>query len=111
MKTFFLSALSFLLLSPCFSTQATAQTPPTTASLPGYWNVEANRCTQKYAIVRFYNDQHELVHEARIANQQLALNRRRMGSRTVQQLNVALQDVLRKAQGNINTAVVPNLPR
>jgi hypothetical protein len=110
MKTFVLSALSLLLLSPCLSTQATAQTPSPTATLPGYWNVEANRCTQKYAIVRFYNGQDELVHETRLANQHLALNRRRMGARTVQQLNVALQEVLRKAQANINTAVVPNLP-
>ena len=110
MKTFTISVLSLLLLSPCLSTQATAQAQPTTAMLPGYWNVEANRCTQKYAIVRFYNDRHELVHETRLANQHLALNRLRMGARTVQQLNVALQEVLRNDQTNINTAVVPSLP-
>ncbi|OUJ71428.1 hypothetical protein [Hymenobacter crusticola] len=110
MKTFATSVLSLLLLALCVSTQATAQAQPPTATLPGYWNVEANRCTQKYAIVRFYNGQHELVHETRLANQHLVLNRRRMGSRTVQQLNVALQEVLRKAQANINTAVVPSQP-
>jgi len=68
--------------------------PP--AALPGYWNLEINRTTRDYTIVRFYDGQDRLVYETRLDGLCLDLSqgpapRRR---RTAASLSLALQAVL-----------------
>ncbi|MET4075490.1 hypothetical protein [Hymenobacter sp. UYCo722] len=71
-----------------------AQGPPP-AALPGYWNLEINRTTRDYTIVRFYGGQDRLVHEERLASLCLDLARPgRRSRRTTHQLNQALARVL-----------------
>ncbi len=66
------------------------------ATQPGYWNLEINRTTRDYTIVRFYDGQDRLVHEERLAGLCLDLARPGHGSRrTAHQLNQALARVLR----------------
>ena len=66
------------------------------AALPGYWNLEINRTTRDYTIVRFYDGQDRLVHEERLAGLCLDLARPgRRSRRTAHQLNQALAHVLR----------------
>ena len=69
---------------------------PTSTALPGYWNLEINRTTRDYTIVRFYDGQDRLVHEERLAGLCLDLARPgRCSRRTAHQLNQALAHVLR----------------
>ncbi|MCB2376614.1 hypothetical protein LGH70_03415 [Hymenobacter sp. BT635] len=69
--------------------------PPRSVPSQGYWNVETNLTTRDYTIIRFYNDQDQLVYEERIDNLCLDLS---SGSglcrRTANQLNSALRQVL-----------------
>ena len=93
MKTSLLFRLSlglFLLLSTLAHAQAQS------AAQPGYWNVETNRTTRDYTIVRFYNARDQLVYEERLDGLNLDLRKgNRCCRRTSQQLNVALAAVLR----------------
>ncbi|TGE24784.1 hypothetical protein E5K00_06150 [Hymenobacter aquaticus] len=95
MKTnlLFRPLLVVLLLSA--SLAAAGPRPTRSAPVQGYWNVETNLLTRDYSIIRFFNDQDQLVYEERIDNLCLDLS---SGSglcrRTANQLNVALQQVL-----------------
>jgi hypothetical protein len=73
------------------ATQSWAQARTTKSSLPGYWNLETNSKTRDYTIVRFYNNQDQLVYEERLNNLCLDLSK---GRRTTRQLTRALQHVL-----------------
>ncbi|UOQ69728.1 hypothetical protein [Hymenobacter volaticus] len=83
-------AFSLLLL---VTTQSWAQARTTESSLPGYWNIETNSKTRDYTIVRFYNNQDQLVYEERLNDVCLDLSK---GRRTSRQLARALQRVLRE---------------
>ncbi|MCB2408797.1 hypothetical protein [Hymenobacter lucidus] len=95
MKTFFLFRAPLLLFFLLLSTLAQAQT--TAARLPqgGYWNVETNLATRDYTIIRFYNNQDQLIYEEKLPNLCLDLSRgTSLCRRTIGQLNGALQQVL-----------------
>ncbi len=93
MKTSLIFRLSLGLLL-LLSTLAHAQSQPVAPA--GYWNVETNRTTRDYTIVRFYNAQDQLVYEERLSGLNLDLRKgNRCCRRTSQQLNVALAAVLR----------------
>ncbi|WP_400191258.1 hypothetical protein [Hymenobacter sp. B81] len=99
MKTLILLAL--LALSAAGSAQAQAQ--PST----GYWNLETNLSTRDYTLVRFYNDQHELVREERLDNLCLDLSRPTpLCRRTTQLLNNTLTQVLRDPQAAETTTML-----
>ncbi|TGE20219.1 hypothetical protein [Hymenobacter elongatus] len=98
MKThlFFRLLLSSLLLLAGLASAAPRLTPPTNAPVAGYWNLETNLLTRDYTIIRFFNDQHELVYEERLDNLCLDLSKGTgLCRRTARQLNVALHHVLR----------------
>jgi hypothetical protein len=74
-----------------------AQAQQSAPALPGYWNVETNLTTRDYTVVRFFNDQDQLVYEERLPNLCLDLSSGRpLCRRTMTQLNLALQQVLSK---------------
>lgn len=75
------------------TTQSWAQARKTKPTLPSYWNLETNNLTRDYTIVRFYNNQDQLVYEERLDDLCLDLSKRRRASR---QLAGALQQVLRE---------------
>jgi hypothetical protein len=75
------------------NTQSQAQASPTESSVPVYWNLETNSQTRGYTIVRFYNNQDQLVYEERLDGVCLDLSKR---GRTSRQLTGALQQVLRE---------------
>ncbi|WP_277235522.1 hypothetical protein [Hymenobacter sp. YC55] len=75
------------------STSSWAQEHTTNSSLPGYWNIETNSKTRDYTIVRFYNNQDQLVYEERLNDVYLDL---RKGRRASRELTSALQHVLRE---------------
>ena len=86
-------ACGLLLLLGSLASHAQQLSHPTQ---PGYWNLEINRTTRDYTIVRFYDGQDRLVHEERLAGLCLDLARPgRRSRRTADQLNQALARVLR----------------
>ena len=74
MKTSFCIRLACGLLLVLGSLSGHAQDPPP-ATLPGYWNLETNRTTRDYTIVRFYDGQDQLVCETRLPGRGLDLAR------------------------------------
>lgn len=98
MKTFNIFCASPVLLMVALATPAVAQTQPTKPVAQGYWNIESNLRSREISTVRFYNDQHALVHEVQVPRQSLNLCRRRISPRTIKQLNVALQQVMGGSQ-------------
>lgn len=89
--------LLFPLLAGCLlaATSAAGQAPPVRTS--GYWNLETNLTTHDYTVVRFYNQQHELVYTERLNNLCLDLSQGgRRCRRTARHLDAALQQLLRK---------------
>lgn len=95
MKTNLLSSFvlaGLLLAAPLASA---GPRPDRSAPAQGYWNVETNLLTRDYTVIRFFNNQDQLVYEERIDNLCLDLS---SGSglcrRTANQLNVALRQVL-----------------
>ncbi|TLM91779.1 hypothetical protein [Hymenobacter jeollabukensis] len=87
MKTSLLAAC-FCLLMPAF---ALAQQAPHS----GYWNLETNLSTRDYTIVRFYNDQDELLREERLDALCLNLSQGTpLCRRTARLLNTTLAQVL-----------------
>ena len=102
MKTSLIFCLSLVLLF-FVSTAAPAQDRPA-APTAGYWNVETNRTTRDYTIVRFYDGQDQLVYEERLA---AYFDLARPGHRTRRarrQLTAALQRVLRNPTTAAQTA-------
>lgn len=93
--------LFLVLLVLCVSTQSWAQQHATKPSLPGYWNIETNSKTRDYTIVRFYNNQDQLVYEERLNDVYLDL---RKGRRASRELTSALQHVLREQPGDTTGA-------
>lgn len=92
MKKYLLPCLSLLGLVLGGAVPGVAAQPPTA----GYWNVETNLTTRDYTIIRFYNDQNQLLHEERIDNLCLNLSKASGPCRaTTRRLNLALQQVLR----------------
>ena len=92
------SALALFFCSMLATAQPALKAPNTL----GYWNVETSPATHNYAIVRFYNDQHQLLLETELADLRVDPRcgiRRRM----VHQLNAALQRVLRKPQSALGS--------
>lgn len=85
-----LFALSLVLL---VATQSRAQVRATESSLPGYWNIETNSKTRDYTIIRFFNNQDQLVYEERLNDLCLDLSK---GRRTSRQLASVLHHVLRE---------------
>ncbi|WP_210521825.1 hypothetical protein [Hymenobacter terricola] len=96
MKTYFCIRLACGLLLLLGSLAGHAQ-GPSPAALPGYWNLEINRSTRDYTIVRFYDGQDRLVCEDRLPGLCLDLSRcpARRRQRTAARLSLALQAVLR----------------
>ena len=107
---FRLRLLLLLLLVPPLTR---AQTRPTASDRAGYWNLEINRTTRDYTLVRFYNGQDQLLSEERLDGVCLDLARRgHRTRRTQRQLNVALQQVLRApAAAQTTTALALELGR
>ncbi|PJJ59956.1 hypothetical protein [Hymenobacter chitinivorans] len=92
MKTYVLVRLSLLMLALGVALAGAAAPLPT----GGYWNVETNLTTRDYTIIRFFNDQNQLIYEERIDNLCLGLSKDSGPCRaTTRQLNLALQQVLR----------------
>lgn len=90
MKTLCVS-LFIALLSGVSAPSAQAQQP----APAGYWNLETNLTTRDYTVVRFYNSQHELVHEELLNNLSIDLSKGTgLCRRTAHRLDVALQNVL-----------------
>ena len=96
MKTPFCLRLACGLLLVLGSLAGHAQGLPP-AALPGYWNLETNRTTRDYTIVRFYDGQNQLVYEDRLNGLCLDLARGPVRRRqfTAGCLTLALQAVLR----------------
>ncbi len=96
MKTSILVRLSLVLFLLLLSPLTHAQTRPTAAARPGYWNVETNLTTRDYTIVRFYNGQDQLVYEESLPNLCIDLAPRKgICRRTTRQLNKTLEQLLR----------------
>jgi hypothetical protein len=95
MKTSLLLRVALSLSLLLFSTTTRAQGRPA-APTAGYWNIETNLATRTHTIVRFYNDQNQLVYEEQLPTLCLDLSRNTgLCRRTTAQLNLALQQVLR----------------
>ncbi|WP_345226305.1 hypothetical protein [Hymenobacter koreensis] len=95
MKTLLISAV----LALSAGTAAYAQAPAT-----GYWNLETNLSTRDYTLVRFYNDEHQLVREERLDNLCLDLSQGTpLCRRTAKLLNSTLTQVLQNP-GNTDSA-------
>lgn len=96
MKTSLLSLLSLVLFFLLLAAPTQAQTRRAAQpALAGYWNLETNLATRNYTIVRFYNDQQELLYEERLTGLCLDLSRGNgLCQRTARQLNGVLAQVL-----------------
>ncbi|HEX8656683.1 MAG TPA: hypothetical protein VF690_04080 [Hymenobacter sp.] len=82
-----------LLALSCSPGVASAQDSPATAPGTGYWNLETNLAIPRRSLVRFYNGQHQLVHEESLIGR--CLNQRhRLRRRTMRHLNGTLARVL-----------------
>ncbi|TGE20978.1 hypothetical protein [Hymenobacter metallicola] len=104
MKTSPLLPLGTLLVFLTLAPLAQAQTQPTGL---GYWNVETNLTTRDYTIVRFYNDQDQLVYEETLLNVYLDLGRRPGRCRRIQsRLDLALQQVLQNPAAGQNPTLL-----
>jgi hypothetical protein len=88
-----------LLALACSPRIAAAHEGPTTSPGLGYWNVETNLATPRHSLVRFYNGQHQLVHEEGLRGRYLN-QRRRLRHRTVRHLNGVLARVLQAPSEN-----------
>ena len=86
-----LGLLSFPLLAP-------AQLRPVVPVGVGYWNIESNLACPARVTVRFYNGQHQLLHAEQAVGRRFIIRRNRIQLRTINELNVALQHVLREPQ-------------
>ncbi|MDF7810645.1 hypothetical protein [Hymenobacter sp. YC55] len=89
------SAALFLL--SC-STLASAQSRPTVSVRDGYWNLISNLSCPTQATVRFYNGQHQLLHEKQVAGKRFVMKRNLIRPRTMSELNATLYQVLRETQ-------------
>ncbi|MDF7814761.1 hypothetical protein [Hymenobacter sp. YC55] len=95
MKTTLLFRLAISLLCLVASTSSIAQTRPI-PDVHGYWNAETNLTTRNYTLVRFYNEQDQLVYEERLDNLCLDLAKGNgRCRRTSRKLATTLQRVLR----------------
>lgn len=106
MKTtavFRLGALLFLLSN---SNLAAAQIHPTVSVRDGYWNLVSNLSSPKQATIRFYNGQHKLLHEKQVVGKRFVMKQNLIRPRTMCELNVALQQVLRDQQLAANATAV-----
>ncbi|WP_223648560.1 hypothetical protein [Hymenobacter psoromatis] len=92
MKTCFFFRLAVWALLFLTAQAGHAQAAPA-SDLPGYWNLEINRTTHDYTIVRFYDGHDQLVYEERLPRLCLDLGKgsRRCRQRTGRQLSQALQ--------------------
>ena len=97
MKTTVFIHLSTLLFSLSFTPVALAKPGPVAASCTGYWNVETNLAAPRQSLGRYYNGQHQLVHEENLGGRHLN-QRRGLRRRTVRHLNLMLQRVLQTPQ-------------
>jgi hypothetical protein len=94
MKTSMFVRLLLLAGGIAWASEAAAQ-PTSAPARGGYWNTETNLTTRDYTIVRFYNDQNQLVYEERLATMCLDLSASRPACRRLKrQLDLALQQVL-----------------
>ena len=82
-----------LLALACSPRIAAAQAGPAKSPDAGYWNVETNLATPRRSLVRFYNGQHQLVHEESLLGRYLK-QRHRLRPRTVRHLNGVLARAL-----------------
>ncbi|KAA9339539.1 hypothetical protein F0P96_02670 [Hymenobacter busanensis] len=97
MKTLLISVLLALGASA-----ATAQAPAR-----GYWNLETNLTTRDFTVVRFYNDEHQLLREERLDNLCLDLSRGTpLCRRTAQLLNGTLAQVLLDPNSSESTSML-----
>ena len=96
MKTTLIFRLAVGLLCFITSSGSFAQAGAAPA-LPGYWNVETNLTTRDYTIVRFYNQQDQLVYQERLDNHCLDVTKNTSKCRrTSRKLTATLQLVLRE---------------
>ncbi|MDB5264016.1 MAG: hypothetical protein JWQ14_3299 [Adhaeribacter sp.] len=96
MKENILKILLLVLLLGCSTLSGSfAQT-----MLPGqnYWVVETNLKQRDYTLVRFYNQNNELLYEERLTGKYLDISR----PRYVKRLNLALRQVTRNAVAAVN---------
>ncbi len=98
MKTIAIFRLSAVLLLLSCSTLASAQTRPVVSVTEGYWNLISNLSYPKQATIRFYNGQHQLLHEKQVVGKRYVMHRNMIRRRTMSELNTALQEVLRTPQ-------------
>ncbi len=88
MKTHFLSRTCFaFILSLGLVSSSLAQIP---TPKEGYWVTETNLNQKKTTLVRYYNAQHELLHEQQIVGKTVNIRR----PKTVKFLNSELMHVL-----------------
>lgn len=77
------------------------------AKVEGYWNVETNLSIRSYTIVRFYNNQDQLVYEEQLNNLCFDLSKSTgRCRRTARQLNTALQRILRNPETATQTTLL-----
>ncbi|MCC3158934.1 hypothetical protein LJ737_16950 [Hymenobacter sp. 15J16-1T3B] len=87
------------LLTACFSLLFPVLVHAQQVPQGGYWNLETDLNTRSYTIVRFYNDEHQLLREERLDNLCLDLSSGTpLCRRTARLLNNSLQLVLREPQ-------------
>lgn len=107
MKTTAIFRLSAALLILSCSTLASAQNRPTVSVREGYWNLISNLSCPKQATVRFYNGQHQLLHEKQVVGKRFVMKRNLIRPRTMSELNVALQQVLLREPQLAASTTVP----
>ena len=88
-KQFLLPALFTFIFSLNLTTTILAQTP---APHQGYWVTETNLKQKNKTTVRFYNAQHQLVHEQFIVGTRVNIK----NPKTVKALNAKLYEVMDK---------------
>ena len=95
MKNTFKKTLLALLLGASAFTSSLAQQEPITQN---YWVVETNLKQRDYSIVRFYNQNHQLIYEEKLNGKYLNISR----PRHVKRLNLALSAVSEKSFAAVN---------
>lgn len=107
MKTSFFSRLPLVCLLLLFSAtgsmaqQAVYSEAPTIAK-SGYWSLVTNQSTPDQTLVRFFNDQHELLYEERLVGLGLDLLESRAGHRQLARLlGTTLQQVQRMQNNSL----------
>ena len=101
MKTSLLSRLCLLglllvLSAPLAMAQKSIYSEAPVGAKTGYWTLETDQATPNYTLVRFYNDQHKLLHEVPLSGSYQHPGRSAGARRRVARLlGAALQQVQR----------------